>query len=192
MFFCFSSAVDGEIKFDSSLKSGTSTEVTDSKIVPSHLVSDSDDYSGEKVVVRIPTSPSSVSGPFQPSLLISSLNPTNSTPNNSNPQNDGFVYPLDRPTVKMEEGTSDAGSSRYGTLGSSEKLTNYVETKPSLTSFGNALGNLTRTKDSIGRATRIAIDCAKAGLAVKVCFEVDHHLPLFSPQSTVFAHRNPA
>ncbi|KAL0435770.1 UNVERIFIED_CONTAM: protein HUA2-LIKE 3 [Sesamum radiatum] len=38
----------------------------------------------------------------------------------------------------------------------------------SLSSFEAVIGSLTRTKDSIGRATRIAIDCAKFGLATKV------------------------
>ena len=37
--------------------------------------------------------------------------------------------------------------------------------------FEAMLGTLTRTKESIGRATRIAIDCAKFGIADKViCF----------------------
>ena len=34
--------------------------------------------------------------------------------------------------------------------------------------FEAMLGTLTRTKESIGRATRIAIDCAKFGIATKV------------------------
>ena len=34
--------------------------------------------------------------------------------------------------------------------------------------FEAMLGTLTRTKESIGRATRIAIDCAKFGIAAKV------------------------
>ena len=34
--------------------------------------------------------------------------------------------------------------------------------------FEAMLGTLTRTKESIGRATRIAIDCAKFGIADKV------------------------
>ncbi|KAJ7977442.1 HUA2-like protein 2 [Quillaja saponaria] len=37
-----------------------------------------------------------------------------------------------------------------------------------LVSFEATLGTLTRTKESIGRATRIAIDCAKFGIAAKV------------------------
>lgn len=37
-----------------------------------------------------------------------------------------------------------------------------------LSSFEAMLGTLTRTKESIGRATRVAIDCAKFGVASKV------------------------
>ncbi|XP_076901147.1 protein HUA2-LIKE 2-like [Bidens hawaiensis] len=42
------------------------------------------------------------------------------------------------------------------------------EANAALTSFEASLGTLTRTKKSIDRATRIAIDCAKFGIAVKV------------------------
>lgn len=40
----------------------------------------------------------------------------------------------------------------------------------SLSSFQAIIRSLTRTKESIGRATRIAIDCAKLGFATKVEF----------------------
>ncbi|KAL2507729.1 HUA2-like protein 2 [Forsythia ovata] len=42
------------------------------------------------------------------------------------------------------------------------------ESNNALSSFETILGSLTRTKESIGRATRIAIDCAKFGFATKV------------------------
>ncbi|XP_057438806.1 protein HUA2-LIKE 3-like isoform X2 [Lotus japonicus] len=42
--------------------------------------------------------------------------------------------------------------------------------------FGAMLGTLTRTKESIGRATRIAIDCAKFGIATKVVEILVHNL----------------
>lgn len=48
------------------------------------------------------------------------------------------------------------------------KWSNFAEASAALTSFEAMLGMLTRTKESIGRATRIAIDCAKFGLASKV------------------------
>lgn len=43
-----------------------------------------------------------------------------------------------------------------------------VEAHAALSSFEAMLGNLTRTKDSIGRATRVAIECAKFGVGPKV------------------------
>ncbi|CAI9778522.1 unnamed protein product [Fraxinus pennsylvanica] len=42
------------------------------------------------------------------------------------------------------------------------------EANNAMSSFETILGSLTRTKESIGRATRIAIDCAKFGFATKV------------------------
>ncbi|KAK3023080.1 hypothetical protein RJ639_043095 [Escallonia herrerae] len=50
----------------------------------------------------------------------------------------------------------------------SGKLSNRVEANTALRSFEAILGTLTRTKENIGRATRIAIDCAKFGFAAKV------------------------
>ncbi|PKI70596.1 hypothetical protein CRG98_009101 [Punica granatum] len=51
------------------------------------------------------------------------------------------------------------------------KHSNYSEAHAALSSFEAVLGTLTRTKESIGRATRIALDCAKHGFASKA-FEV--------------------
>lgn len=51
---------------------------------------------------------------------------------------------------------------------SMEKWSISAEASAALTSFEAVLGALTRTKESIGRATRIAIDCAKFGIAAKV------------------------
>lgn len=48
------------------------------------------------------------------------------------------------------------------------KWSNATEANATLTSFESSLGTLTRTKKSIDRATRIAIDCAKFGFAAKV------------------------
>ncbi|KAK2990519.1 hypothetical protein RJ640_019799 [Escallonia rubra] len=50
----------------------------------------------------------------------------------------------------------------------SGKPSNRVEANTALRSFEAILGTLTRTKENIGRATRIAIDCAKFGFAAKV------------------------
>ncbi|KAL9675442.1 hypothetical protein QQ045_003644 [Rhodiola kirilowii] len=162
------SALDGELKINSSLSCGASTAVVNTMHNPSQLSSYSDECAGEKVVLGVQRSPSSVSDPLHLSQLASSLYPVSSTLKGTNPENNGFVCPAGKLVVKKEESTIDADVGRYDTLGSSGKVTKYIEAKASLTSFGNAIGTLTRTKDSIGRATRVAIECAKAGLAAKV------------------------
>lgn len=48
------------------------------------------------------------------------------------------------------------------------KLSSRGEANAALGSFEATLGILTRTKESIGRATRVALDCAKFGVASKV------------------------
>lgn len=48
------------------------------------------------------------------------------------------------------------------------KWSDYSEAHTALTSFEALLGSLTRTKESIGRATRMAIDCVKFGVSAKV------------------------
>ncbi|KAK6141430.1 hypothetical protein DH2020_024835 [Rehmannia glutinosa] len=48
--------------------------------------------------------------------------------------------------------------------------------RESLSSFEAIIKSLTRTKESIGRATRIAIDCAKLGFATKVVEILAHNL----------------
>lgn len=50
----------------------------------------------------------------------------------------------------------------------SGKLSSRGEANVALGSFEATLGILTRTKESIGRATRVALDCAKFGVASKV------------------------
>ncbi|XP_025888857.1 protein HUA2-LIKE 2 [Solanum lycopersicum] len=50
----------------------------------------------------------------------------------------------------------------------SGKLSSRGEANGALGSFEAALGILTRTKESIGRATRVALDCAKLGVASEV------------------------
>ena len=61
------------------------------------------------------------------------------------------------------------------------KSSNKVEL---LSSLEAAIRSLTRTKESIGRATRVAIDCAKLGFATKVAlFTVIHGFYILSSMS---------
>ena len=50
----------------------------------------------------------------------------------------------------------------------SEERTNIAEVKAALASLELRLGSLARTKESIGRTTRIAVDCIKFGCASEV------------------------
>ncbi|KDP21494.1 hypothetical protein JCGZ_21965 [Jatropha curcas] len=59
---------------------------------------------------------------------------------------------------------------------SAGRWSNYAEAHAALSSFEGTLGSLTRTKESIGRATRIAIDCAKFGISNKVVEILARHL----------------
>lgn len=59
----------------------------------------------------------------------------------------------------------DAGMRHQGKSG---ERTNLAEVKAALASLELTLGSLTRTKESIGRATRIAVDCVKFGIAAEV------------------------
>lgn len=66
-----------------------------------------------------------------------------------------------------------------------------IEAKAALSSFEAVLGTLTRTKESIGRATRIAIDCAKFGYATKVYCSRVFSLPVFSATREVYMNSVP-
>lgn len=55
------------------------------------------------------------------------------------------------------------------------KLSSRGEANVALGSFEATLGILTRTKESIGRATRVALDCAKFGFASKVVLHTFRH-----------------
>lgn len=55
-----------------------------------------------------------------------------------------------------------------------------AESNAALSSFEAMLGTLTRTKESIGRATRVAIDCAKLGVSSKVQNRLSHISVLFN------------
>ncbi|GMI76074.1 hypothetical protein HRI_001276700 [Hibiscus trionum] len=60
------------------------------------------------------------------------------------------------------------------------KCSNQSEAHAALSSFENTLAVLTRTKESIARATRIAIDCAKFGVSAKVVEIITRNLEIES------------
>lgn len=66
------------------------------------------------------------------------------------------------PSFTEEEKSESLSSRRPKSVG------RYPESNSALSSFEALLGSLTRTKESIGRATRLAVDCAKIGACSKV------------------------
>ncbi|GLU03495.1 hypothetical protein SLE2022_206910 [Rubroshorea leprosula] len=69
-------------------------------------------------------------------------------------------------STASDEGKTE--SAAFDRPRSVSKCNNYQEVHAALLSFENMLGTLTRAKESILRATRIAIDCAKLGVSAKV------------------------
>ncbi|KAK6260122.1 hypothetical protein SCA6_014596 [Theobroma cacao] len=77
-------------------------------------------------------------------------------------------------SIADDEGKADSAASERPK--SVSKCSNYTEAHAALSSFENMLATLTRTKESIARATRIAIDCAKFGVSAKVVEIVTRNL----------------
>ncbi|XWS31608.1 hypothetical protein CRYUN_Cryun23aG0090900 [Craigia yunnanensis] len=69
-------------------------------------------------------------------------------------------------SIADDEGKADSVASERPK--SVSKCCNYTEAHAALSSFENTIAILTRTKESIARATRVAIDCAKYGVSAKV------------------------
>ncbi|XVF32624.1 hypothetical protein REPUB_Repub17cG0098300 [Reevesia pubescens] len=81
-------------------------------------------------------------------------------------------------SVADDEGKADSLASERPK--SISKCSNYSEAHAALSSFESMLAILTRTKESIARATRIAIDCAKFGVSSKVVEIIARNLELES------------
>jgi len=133
-------------------------------------VSISNDYSGEKGNLVILSSPSLTDGRVflplgsPPNTSVCNI----STSDSSNILQNGSCSPdvhqkntLSGPTDGWKDGIVENEQSR-----SEGKSTEAGDA--ALLYFEATLRTLKRTKESIGRATRIAIDCAKFGIATKV------------------------
>ncbi|XWS36270.1 hypothetical protein CRYUN_Cryun20dG0070900 [Craigia yunnanensis] len=81
-------------------------------------------------------------------------------------------------SVTDNEGKADSAASERPK--SVSKCSIYTEAHAALSPFENMLATLTRTKESIARVTRIAIDCAKFGVSAKVVEIVARNLELES------------
>lgn len=133
----------------------------------------SDDHFGEKDVSGVRSSPSTDAGdslaqaspPHTSNYQISTSDSSNFVRNNGSCSPDVnlhykkiFSSSLGDDEEKIEPLTTQRPKS----------VGKHGEAHIALSSFEAMLGTLTRTKESIGRATRIAIDCAKFGVAAKV------------------------
>ncbi|XVE73179.1 hypothetical protein DITRI_Ditri11bG0096500 [Diplodiscus trichospermus] len=135
------------------------------------------DDNSDKDVVGVRLSPTSADGVDSPPRI----SPSNasichvSTSESANIiQSNGYCSPNDQSgpnkslcaSVADDEGKADSVASERPK--SVSKCSNYTEAHAALSSFENMLAILTRTKESIARATRMAIDCAKFGVSAKV------------------------
>ncbi|RDY00116.1 Protein HUA2-LIKE 3, partial [Mucuna pruriens] len=149
-----------------------------------NYVSASDDCLGEKGISDIRSSPSLTDGGdcipqgSPPTTSVCNV----STSDSSNILHNGSCSPdvhlhqkqtLSGPVDGSKDGYVATQQSRY--TGKSTEAG-----RAALLYFEAMLGTLTRTKESIGRATRIAIDCAKFGIAAKVMEILAHSLEMES------------
>ncbi|XP_039021307.1 protein HUA2-LIKE 2-like isoform X2 [Hibiscus syriacus] len=147
---------------------------TDPRRMTTSLVCDDN---SEKDVLGVRLSPSSVDEVDSPAR-VSPSNASNfhvSTSESANIiQSNGYCSPNVQfrsnkslsVSVADDEGKADFVVSERPK--SVSKCSNHTEVHAALSSFENTLAVLTRTKESIARATRIAIDCAKFGVSSKV------------------------
>ncbi|OMP04990.1 Tudor/PWWP/MBT superfamily protein [Corchorus olitorius] len=135
------------------------------------------DANSEKDVVVVRLSPSSadrVDSPARVSPSNASICHTSTSESANIIRSNGYCSPNIHSShnkslyssVADDEGKADTAASERPK--SVSKCNNYTEAHVALASFENTLGSLTRTKESIARATRIAIDCAKFGVSAKV------------------------
>ncbi|KAK3193862.1 hypothetical protein Dsin_025172 [Dipteronia sinensis] len=137
----------------------------------------SDDRLGDKDASGVQLSSSPVDGvdsPARGSPANTSLCHISTSESANIIQNNGYCSPsvhlqhkktLAAPVADEESKTDAPVTQRPKSAG---KWSNNSEAHAALSSFEAVLGSLTRTKESIGRATRIAIDCAKFGVSNKV------------------------
>lgn len=120
----------------------------------SHSNSVSDDHLGDKDVSS--STPSDGVGSLaRVSPPNTSICNTSTSDNDNILENNGFCSP----DVLLQP-------AKFKNTG---KWSSKAEAATALASFQAVIRTLTRTKESIGRATRIAIDCAKFAVAPKVC-----------------------
>ncbi|KAH1227322.1 Protein HUA2-LIKE 3 [Glycine max] len=147
-------------------------------------VSTSDDCLGEKGILDIRSSPSLSDGG---DCVPQSSPPTTSVCNVSTSDSSNILHNGScSPDVHLHQKQIVCGpvdGSKDGDVAIQQSICMGKSTeagRAALLYFEAMLGTLTRTKESIGRATRIAIDCAKFGIADKVMEILAHCLEMES------------
>ncbi|KAG4402226.1 hypothetical protein AAZX31_02G142600 [Glycine max] len=147
-------------------------------------VSTSDDHLGENGILDIRSSPSLTDGGdcvpqgSPPTTSICNV----STSDSSNILHNGSCSP-DVHLHQKQTVSGPVDGSKDGDVATQQSRCMGKSTeagRAALLYFEAMLGTLTRTKESIGRATRIAIDCAKFGIADKVMEILAHCLEMES------------
>ncbi|XP_076957755.1 protein HUA2-LIKE 3-like [Bidens hawaiensis] len=100
---------------------------------------------------------------------LKSVSATRAPSSSSDPFDSGDLSRASPPSSSLHENNSFCSPNVHRKLQhTSNKWNTVSEAHAALKFFETSIGTLTRTKKSIDRATRIAIDCAKFGMAVKV------------------------
>ncbi|KAM2898819.1 hypothetical protein COP2_008316 [Malus domestica] len=139
------------------------------------------EYLGEKNASGIRSCPSLTDGgdslahaspPNTSGCHMSTSDSSNILQNNGSCSPDGDLQnKRTASTILGEDGKSESVVSQRP-----KSVGRYAEVHATLLSFETMLGTLTRTKESIGRATRVAMDCGKLGVAAKVLEILAHYL----------------
>ncbi|KAI9119420.1 hypothetical protein K1719_010095 [Acacia pycnantha] len=143
-------------------------------------VSISDDCCGEKDIIDLQPSPSLTDGgdcPPQGSPPNTSFCNVSTSDSSNILQNNGSCSP-DVHLHQRQTFSGPIGDGKIDGFAATQRSKNKSTEAghAALLYFEATLGTLTRTKESIGRATRIAIDCAKFGSAAKVVEILAHSL----------------
>lgn len=135
----------------------------------------SDDHLGERHVLVAQSSPvpadgngtesSAQTSPTTTSICHVSTSESANFIQNSQCSSPNHLHQKTTVCTSIDEKIESVMTQRPKSVG---KWSNYAEAHASLSSFEGIIRSLTRTKESIGRATRIAIDCAKFGVSAKV------------------------
>lgn len=138
-------------------------------------VSISDDCCGEKdIIIGLQPSPSLTDGgeclplgspPNTSFCNVSTSDSSNILQNNGSCSPDVHLHQRQTFSGPIGDGKTDGFAATQRSKNKSTEAGHAA-----LLYFEATLGTLTRTKESIGRATRIAIDCAKFGNAAKVTY----------------------